>query len=1261
MPRFRPRQPRLLLGGFTGRDHAGQSRSAHQRGGHFHTTTTIVRQPLLLHVARGGGLFDEPQDDLNSISSPSGCNRRGAWRPANVPPEKNGTPGFGLDEVGLDKLRRTGSAAISLPKHSFADSLGLTFAGSPPFPFRPHAHRNADRNDLGLTSNLAERPSWSGRSHPTWLSTPVIDRGPRGRDITARWINAWEQGSGHAVRLFMATTLAQPLAATSLPARNPETEGELVAALLAQVALCDIIFIARDTVRARTIASALTAGAPDTTVVFCPGSDALPGDTAPPSPVNAGLRTSALHKLRIAQTSEPRQRVAIVVTGEVCATLHPPPHAFDAAPPVFAVGDAVDPEALAATLEGIGYYADERVDEPGEYARRGQVIDVYPADAEHPCRVELDAERIIAIRVYDPITQMALKECESIEVGRASEPDCADGVTIFDHLDKARVVLDEGAEERRRTLVALSRDSTKRAHRGSAKSICDDDRYAMGLARHEEIALQGHFTAPPPRFAEDRDPSSLFRRWAKGVLRSGKIVLLGTRRDLRFLHPRAERILRRDVVKVESWRHAVEAPRGSVLMLPIPVPRGFTVGDLSAVAAFDLIGSKAQREENASGVAALDPFGMGDVRIGDVAVHEDHGLCVIDGLESSPEGGDALVLRFAGDTRRLVPALQADRIWRYGGDESGVTLDRLDGSSWEKRRTEVDAVLTHTIQELTRIAAQRRSLKAMVIEPEPPAYERFVTGFPFIETVDQLQAIAAVRDDLASGKPMDRLIVGDVGFGKTEVALRAAALVALTGRQVVVAAPTTVLVRQHYQTFVQRFKSSDVTVASLSRLSNAADRNAVKEGLANGSIRVVIGTGAVAAKGVQFASLGLVIVDEEQRFGAADKAKLAALGADHVLTLSATPIPRTLQSALIGLRQLSVIATPPARRQSIRTIIGSLDEEQLRMALLRERSRGGQSFVVVPRIEDLEPLAVLLTRLVADLDIVQAHGKLPAADLDEAMVRFAAGQGDVLLATNIIEAGLDVPRANTMVVWRADRFGLSQLHQLRGRVGRGSRRGRILLLTEPDVEIAPRTLARLQTLAAFDRLGAGFAISARDLDLRGAGDILGEEQAGHAKLIGIDLYRHLLETALAKARGEDVESWSPVIHIGENEGLLPSDWIPQEDLRISLYARLARIADLAGLEDFEAELSDRFGAMPQEAQRLLSMAKLGVLAKAAGVARLDAGPAAIALTPRPGHKRALASLGLTRSEDRFVCRGDFQAPQMRIARIEELLEQAAKP
>ena len=1045
---------------------------------------------------------------------------------------------------------------------------------------------------------------------------------------------------------------------------GPLPVGAIAARLLDAVEEADLVFIAADEARAEAVARIMAAAAGKAEILHCPGSDALPGDSAPPSPANVGRRGAALRRLAEFGRAAHRPRIALIAGGEAAARLYPAPERYDALPPVVRRGEPIDIDALAQELLAIGYAPDDRVDEPGEMAARGQVVDVFPADAAEPYRIEAQDGRVAFIRPYDPVSQLTRGECDTLELGRVTEPELGDGVTLLDHLPGAAVAVEAAADRRRLRFVALAADAARRRPARALRDVCPDERWREALKSRPPLRLDDGLGEPPSRFVEARAPDRAFARFARDAMAKGeRLLLLGSERDLRFLARRIRAALGVAPAAAASWAEATRAAPGAILTLAVPVERGFRLGATTAIAAADLLGSRAERgDEAAAADTAL--FEFGEIRPGDVVVHEDHGIAVAAGIEPLPgseaeqPGGDAIELRFAGDARRLVPVAEADRLWRYGADEEAVTLDKLDGSSWQKRRGEIEAAIAETARSLTALAAERLAQAAPALEPDAAAYERFAAGFPFSETADQARAIAAVRADLASGRPMDRLVVGDVGYGKTEVALRAAAVAALAGRQVALAAPTTVLARQHLETFRDRFEGTGVEVASLSRLSTGSERKRVAAGLADGSIGVVVGTGAVAGKAIRYARLALVIVDEEQRFGAADKARLRALGAGHLLTLTATPIPRTLQSALVGLQQLSVIATPPARRQPIRTVVAAFDPATVRTALLRERGRGGQSFVVVPRIEDMAPMAERLRNLAPELDILAAHGRMPAAEIDEAMVRFAGGDGDVLLATNIIEAGLDVPRANTMLVWRADRFGLSQLHQLRGRVGRGSRRGQVLLLTEADAEIAPRTLKRLSTLQAFDRLGAGFAISARDLDMRGAGDLLGEAQAGHVKLIGVDLYQHLLEAALRTARGETVDAWRAVLNLGV-DGRLPAEWIPEEELRLALYARLARLPDLAAVDAFEAELADRFGELPEEAATLLAAARVRRLAQETGIARIDAGPAAIALVPRGAPPAGAAALGLEGKDGRLLLKEALDDPRERLERVAALLADLA--
>ncbi len=1022
----------------------------------------------------------------------------------------------------------------------------------------------------------------------------------------------------------------------------------IVAADIVATNAARCILVVEDDQRADLIARLAGAFAPDTMVVHLVASDALPGDDAPASAANIGQRVAALRRLRIAATAPSPAPILLVLSAEASAVRYAAPSAFDEAPPLLKVGEPIDIAGLPDLADHLGYVVDDRVDEPGEIAVRGNVVDIFPADQVHPVRIAFEDGIVTSIRPYDAVTQRGLDDVAEVMIGRANEPALGEGVSITDHLPDAVMYLDPTVAARRARFLALALDGA--AKRSVAPRLVDAAAWDAST-KVSRIIRDDEPVEQTPRFVERRDPVRAFRRYAKSVTADAPLTIAGSARDLRFLAPR----LGMTVETAATLADARKVPAGTIALLCAPVERGFVHDGLTIVAAADLLGSRARLDDG----PILTGMGFDEGRalhIGDLVVHEDHGIGAVRGIETvqmdEATASDAIVLEYAKGARRLVPVAEANRIWRYGADADAVTLDTLDGGSWNKRRAGIDAAIAESARALKDLAAERSARSTDPIAPDPAAYETFAAGFKFSETPDQARAIAAVRSDLASGTPMDRLIVGDVGYGKTEVALRAAALVALAGRQVALVAPTTVLVRQHLDTMRARFAGSGYEVASLSRLSSAAERKRVCAGLADGSIAVVVGTSALGAKSVTYKDLALVVIDEEQRFGAKAKQSLREIGAGHVLTLSATPIPRTLQSAMVGLQAISIIATPPARRQPIRTTIATFDELAVRKALRRERARGGQSFVVVPRIEDIEPLAETLRKLVPELGLVVAHGKMDATTLDEAMAGFAAGDGDVLLATNIIEAGLDVPRANTMIVHHADRFGLSQLHQLRGRVGRGGRRGQILLLTAGDATIADATMKRLRTLQAFDQLGAGFAISARDLDMRGAGDLVGEEQAGHMKLIGIDLYQHLLGQALKVARGEAADRWQPVLNLGIG-GMLPEDWIPETDLRLTLYGRLAHLNDVAALDAFQVELEDRFGTVPDAALRLLDAGRIGALACQADIRQIDVGPGAIAVTM--GDPKATLPSPFEASKQRWLVRERIDDVDRRIERTRELL------
>jgi transcription-repair coupling factor (superfamily II helicase) len=671
-----------------------------------------------------------------------------------------------------------------------------------------------------------------------------------------------------------------------------------------------------------------------------------------------------------------------------------------------------------------------------------------------------------------------------------------------------------------------------------------------------------------------------------------------------------------------------------------------------------------QKEESEPGLAARADALAAELGIGDAVVHLDYGLARITGLEPTPaseaEAGEAVRLEFRDGATLLVPVAEMDRVWRYGADPEAAKLDRLTGGDWPERRAALEAEIERAAAGLAEAARRRTERRTEKLRWPAAAMRRFVKGFGFEETPDQRHAIEACLADLKSGRPMGRLVCGDVGYGKTEVALRAAAAAALAGKQVALVAPTTVLVRQHLSTLEKRFAGTGLAIAQLSRLATPAEARRVKAGLASGEIRVVVGTHAVAGRGVRFAELGLVVIDEEQRFGAAIKTRLRALGdAVHRLTLTATPIPRTLLAALAGLVEVSTLETPPVERRPVRTSVGPFEDDAVAAALHAEKARGGQSFVVCPRIEDLEPMRARLAGIAPELDLKIAHGKMPADETDAVMVGFADGEGDVLLATNIIESGLDVPRANTMVVWRADRFGLAQAHQLRGRVGRGRAQGVCLLATDPEAKPGRAALKRLETLAALNRLGSGFEIARRDLDQRGAGDLLGEDQAGHVVAVGAELYRLLLERALAAQAGEAAgDELAPTLNLGLVPAI-PERLVPDPEARLSLYARWARVRDENAIAAFAERFAERYGETI-EVGELIALARVRALARALRITRIDAGPKGAALTFAPGAAHPKPPKGARWAEGRLVAAGaGGEDARDRLARVEALLRALA--
>lgn len=675
------------------------------------------------------------------------------------------------------------------------------------------------------------------------------------------------------------------------------------------------------------------------------------------------------------------------------------------------------------------------------------------------------------------------------------------------------------------------------------------------------------------------------------------------------------------VPMARDGRAAFDIGPGEVRAIILPLEQGFVMGDLAVISEQDILGDrlvnrgKKRRAKNfIAEASALNP--------GDLIVHIDHGVGRYLGLRTLDVGGaphDCLELEYASNAKLFLPVENIELLSRYGNANENAVLDKLGGVAWQSRKAKAKGRLREMAAELIKIAAKRAMRTIDPIEMDEGAYNEFAARFPYAETDDQLNAIKDVFEDLTSGRPMDRLICGDVGFGKTEVALRAAFAVAITGRQVAVVAPTTLLSRQHFKTFSERFRGLPVKVRQLSRLVPPKEARETREALARGEVDVIVGTHAVLAKTVQFANLGLVVVDEEQRFGVRHKERLKALRADvHMLTLTATPIPRTLQMALTGIRDLSLIATPPVDRLAVRTYVLPFDEVSIRKALLREKYRGGQSYYVTPRIRDITRLEEFLRMQVPEVKYVIAHGQMAAGALDDIMSAFYDGQYDVLLSTSIIESGIDIPTANTMIINRADKFGLAQLYQMRGRVGRSKTRA-YAYLTMPDEHVAtPGAIQRLKVLQSLDTLGAGFTLASHDLDMRGGGNPLGEEQSGHIKELGVELYQHMLEEAVAELKQDETlsdQSWTPQVNLGVAV-LIPDDYVEDLNLRLSLYRRISDLENDTDSDSLAAELIDRFGALPDEVDALLKVMKIKRLCRLAHVEKVDAGPKGLVLSMR---------------------------------------------
>ncbi len=726
-----------------------------------------------------------------------------------------------------------------------------------------------------------------------------------------------------------------------------------------------------------------------------------------------------------------------------------------------------------------------------------------------------------------------------------------------------------------------------------------------------------------PERARDENAYEAAARYLAGQAAQGRKVLIacysnGSRARIAAILGEAQRPA---PLWADSWQEALGlAAKGTPVALVLPLENGFSNGGpkvgIELVTEQDILGDRLVRRRKRRKSADAFLAELAALTPGDLVVHLEHGIGRYEGLLSIPVGQsphDCVMLVYHGGDKLYVPVENIDVLSRFGSESDGVALDRVGGEAWQKRKSRLKDRIREIAHELLRTAAQRALRQAPVLVPEKAAYDQFTEKFPWAETEDQEAAIDDVLADLAEGKPMDRLVCGDVGFGKTEVALRAAFVAAMAGEQVALIAPTTLLARQHYSGFVERFSGFPLNIGRLSRLVGEKETTQTKLRLADGTMDVVIGTHALLAKSLSFKRLGLVIIDEEQRFGVNHKERLKQLRNNvHVLTLTATPIPRTLQMAMSGLRELSTIQTPPVDRLAVRTYVMEWDDMVMREALLREHHRGGQSFIVVPRIADMADVEEWLRNTVPEVRFIAAHGQMSASEVEERMSAFYEKKYEVLLSTTIIESGLDIPSANTIIIHRADKFGLAQLYQLRGRVGRSKLRAYAYLTTPIDTALSEVAQKRLKVLGDLDSLGAGFQLASHDLDIRGAGNLLGDEQSGHIREVGFELYQSMLEDAILEAKAgahgleRQTSGLSPQITV-DAPIMIPEEYVPDLAVRMALYRRLNDAADQAEVESLSAEMIDRFGPLPLPTANLVKLITIKRQAIEANIAKIDVG------------------------------------------------------
>ncbi|MGE0053245.1 MAG: transcription-repair coupling factor [Hyphomicrobium sp.] len=1112
------------------------------------------------------------------------------------------------------------------------------------------------------------------------------------------------------------------------------------------------IHIARDDRRMDQLEAGLAFFAPELKVISFPAWDTVPYDRVSPNAELVAKRIMALGRLVIGSLKEP----AVIVTSVNAVLQRLPPRAFvrGAFKPI-APGQRLDMGELQRRLEQYGFQRSSTVMEPGEYAVRGGIVDLFPPGRINPIRLDFFGDTLESIKAFDAQTQRSTKPVQKFALMPVSEVAFGENATalfrtryvelfggatgddplyeavssgrryqgqehwlsffhptletILDYAPNANVsfdhMADEAIEQRFRQIqehYEARVDSLEGQRFGAPpykpvppdRMFLDGKDWARALATRDITRLTPfedpaasnvyamHGRGGRTFAAERADPDgnlfdAVVRHIANLHASQRRVILAawtpGAReRLLSLLHDHGLK----DTAKVENFTEVLALRPGHTAFAVLGLEQGFETPDFAVIAEQDILGDRLVRQRKRQRKAADVLTEATSLSIGDLVVHADHGIGRFAGLQIITALGaphDCLELHYAGGDKLFLPVENIELLTRYGADEGDGQLDKLGGVAWQSRKARLKKRLREIANELIKIAALRQLREAPVLQAPVGALDEFVARFPYEETEDQAASIDSVIEDLGAGKPMDRLVCGDVGFGKTEVALRAAFVAAMNGLQVAVVVPTTLLARQHFRTFSDRFKGLPITVAQASRMVGPKELAEVKAGVKSGSVDIVVGTHALLGKQIEFARLGLLIIDEEQHFGVNHKERLKKMREDvHVLTLSATPIPRTLQLALTGVRELSLITTPPVDRLAVRTFISPFDPVILKEALRRERFRGGQTFYVAPRISDLDDVAEFLRETVPDLTFARATGQMTPTELEDVMTAFYEGKYDILLSTAIVESGLDVPNANTLIVHRADMFGLAQLYQLRGRVGRSKTRAYAYFTTPPGQKLTEGAEKRLKVLQSLDTLGAGFSLASHDLDIRGAGNLLGEEQSGHIREVGFELYQSMLEEAVAAMKGGDLEEaadkWSPEIQLGMSI-LIPETYVTDLQLRLGLYRRLAGLEKRTDIDAFAAELVDRFGEMPEEVGHLLDVMEVKGLCRAAGIAKVDAGSKGAVITlyrntfanPEGLIQLVQASRGSLKvmPDQRLVQKADWDLPEARLKGVRALVQQFA--